>query len=270
MLVCARRGEARRDGTRRRERRKRAWVQARDGMSASGKQRTFSIISISSSRCASRARSSPISACSLASAPALATSVCGTSAACGRMARARAAKCAAIVVWRWHEAKGRMVVSMSVFELPPIESARRRVSLWLRYGMAVAPPRPAAPPSRRGETHGPADGCAPRLESASRTSASAESDALIACASSCVLPVAPLCVRFSEPARSTRCTLPTRALDEPGSRDSTCRVSTACERDERALSLVVPVERAAAPYTTRSSSSAAERTGVRSVSEPAR
>lgn len=78
-----------------------------------------------------------ISCLSVASAPELARSQFCTSAACGLMARARAAKWTAMSVCRWHEPKGSTVVSISVFELPPIESASSRVNLWLRYGIGA-------------------------------------------------------------------------------------------------------------------------------------
>lgn len=165
------------------------------------------------------------------------TSSLTTGAACARIARARAAKCTAMSVCRWHAPNGSTVVSISVFELPPIESASSRVSLWLRYGMGVA--AAAARP--------PAAAAVERLDSASSTSHSAVSDELIACASARTAPSAPESVRFSEPARSTRCSLPSRHTAASAERDSTCSVSTACERDECSFSRVAPVARAAAP-----------------------
>ena len=113
-------------------------------------------------------------------------------------------------------AEGEQATSIIVFELPPRDSCRIRVSFELRYGMCGLP-------SDRAEI----------------TRQSVESDALIFFASSSVSPLEPVFETFSEPARSATLSLETLVLPS-GSFCCTVIVSNACERDDWAFINVEP------------------------------
>ena len=108
--------------------------------------------------------------------------------------------------------------------------------------------------------------------SAAITLPSAESDWLMRFASAMRSPVAPVTATRSDPARSTRLSLPTRKVRDgasdagaPGGGGTSCECSTtsmktACDREDASLARVALVARVAAPRRMRSKISAGERT----------
>merc|ERR1711939_1270499 len=105
---------------------------------------------------------------------------------------------------------GLMHTTVSVLELPPRESERRCVSLELRKGM-----------------------CFFLADSARKTSERAERLLLMFWASRRLEPVTPERATFSEPARSTRCSLPKYLAPVFLFSELTSSENTQCERELR-------------------------------------
>ena len=128
---------------------------------------------------------------------------------------------------------------MSDLLFPPSASFRKKVSFELRYGTT----------GRRSDA-----------ERALSTSQSAVRDRLMFCVSLRVAPSAPLIFKRSEPAKSTRWSLPSLTSATPfglRNRDSTWNVRIACDREECALHFVDPVARKDDPRATSAIASAA-------------
>jgi hypothetical protein len=135
-------------------------------------------------------------------------------------------------------AEGEHATIIIVFEFPPSDSCRIRVSLELRYGT-----------------------CGLASDSAAMTRQSAESDALIFFASSSVSPLEPVLLTFSEPARSAMFSFETLTVP---SGIFCCRliVSSACEREEQAFIRVEPTIRDAFPHWRQAITSPSPITGT--------
>ena len=122
---------------------------------------------------------------------------------------------------------GCTVAMTVVYELPPSEFWSSRVSFESRYGTWLAP----------------ADG-----SSDMTTLPSAVRLVLMCSASFMRMPVLSDFLMRSEPARSTRLSLPLTASPVARSRCTTVMVKTVCERDETAFILVSCVARSLSPW----------------------
>ena len=91
--------------------------------------------------------------------------------------------------------------------------------------------------------------------SAAITSPSAESDLLMCCASAIPWPETSLFLTRSEPARSTRWSLPCVVWPVPEWRPLTVTLKIECEREDVAFILVAETERRAPPLASASSTS---------------
>ena len=129
---------------------------------------------------------------------------------------------------------GPMLTNMNVLLEPPSESASRWVSFELRKGM-----------------------CLDFSCSAAITSPMAERLLLMFCASVIAWPETSLFLTRSEPARSTRLSLPCVLAPEAACRPVTLTMTIECERDEAEFILVAVTERRAAPRSMALSTSVA-------------
>jgi hypothetical protein len=120
---------------------------------------------------------------------------------------------------------GDKVMMTHVFELPPSEFCNTRVSFESRYGTY---------------------GCF--FTRARMTMPRVERDLLIDFASSRVFPLAPVLLTCSDPAKSTRCSLPIFLVPSSWFAIATVSVKRECERDEASFILVAATVRFLLPF----------------------